>query len=274
MARPNKQGVDYFPLDVHMDDKIKFVEIKFKLEGFAIVVKLMQRIYANGFWCRWSEDELLLFSDEIKADPLVVDGVAIECIKRGVFDGDLFNKYGILTSKGIQKRYKEIVRRRKDVEVIEEYLLIDNNFGINDVINPSESKRNDGKSTQSKVKESKLNRNEKEITTTVVNPFDFYQQNFGVLNSFMAQDIEQWEKDLNSDMVVEAMKISLQQNKNWKYATGILRDWHKNNLKSLEDVQAYNLKYEGRKQVRTGGVKNGGKDSDAEVWREENGIPF
>ncbi|WP_051291312.1 DUF4373 domain-containing protein [Fictibacillus gelatini] len=156
MARPNKQGVDYFPLDVHMDDKIKFVEIKYKLEGFAVVIKLMQRIYANGYWCRWSEDEMLLFSDEIKADFSLVEKVVSECLKRDVFDVELYEKYGILTSRGIQKRYKEIVRRRKDVEVIEEYLLIDGSFGVNDVINPSAGQQNDGKSTQSKVKESKV----------------------------------------------------------------------------------------------------------------------
>ncbi|MFY9378775.1 MAG: Lin1244/Lin1753 domain-containing protein, partial [Acutalibacteraceae bacterium] len=48
MARPAKDGVDYFPLDVHLDDKFKFIEIKFKLEGFAILIKLFQKIYSFG----------------------------------------------------------------------------------------------------------------------------------------------------------------------------------------------------------------------------------
>lgn len=26
MARPGKQGLDYFPLDVHIDDKLKFIK--------------------------------------------------------------------------------------------------------------------------------------------------------------------------------------------------------------------------------------------------------
>ena len=52
MARPNKQGVDYFPLDIHLDDKFKFIEIKYKLEGFAIVIKLLQRMYEHGYWCK------------------------------------------------------------------------------------------------------------------------------------------------------------------------------------------------------------------------------
>lgn len=158
MARPNKQGVDYFPLDVHLDDKFKFIEIKYKLEGFAILVKLFQKIYSCGYWYKWTDDEALLFSDEVRADYQLVVNVVNECLEREVFDKGLHTTYNILTSKGIQKRYKEIVRRRKDVEVIEEYLLIENSFGVNDVINPSESKRDDDKSTQSKVKESKVNK--------------------------------------------------------------------------------------------------------------------
>src|SRR5699024_5473112 len=134
-----------------MDDKIKFVEIKYKLEGFAIVVKLMQRIYSQGYWCTWTDDELLLFSDEIKADMELVSDVVAECLERGFFNKKLYEDYNILTSNGIQKRYKEIVRRRKDVNMIEEYLLIDGNWGVNDDINPTSSRQDDDKSTQSKV---------------------------------------------------------------------------------------------------------------------------
>jgi uncharacterized phage protein (TIGR02220 family) len=155
LARPNKQGAEYFPLDVHLDDKFKFIEIKYKLPGFAVIIKLIQKVYSYGYWYKWTEDEALLFSDEIRADFDLVKGVVNEAIERGIFNKELHTKYSILTSKGIQKRYKEIVRRRKDVEVTEEYLLIDNSFGVNDDINPSSSIQNDVKSTQSKVKESK-----------------------------------------------------------------------------------------------------------------------
>lgn len=155
MARPNKQGVDYFPLDVHVDDKFKFIEIKYKLEGFAIVVKLLQKIYSCGYWYKWTDDEALLFSDEIRTDFNLVTNVVNECLQRDVFNKEMHEKYNILTSKGIQKRYKEIVRRRKDVDVTEDYLLVDNISLVNDDINPSDIRQDDGKSTQSKGKESK-----------------------------------------------------------------------------------------------------------------------
>lgn len=162
MARPKKQGVDYFPLDVHLDNKFKFIEIKFGLEGFATVIKMMQKIYANRYYCDWGDDEQLLFSDEHRIDFDKLQLITKECIERDIFNKNLYEKYKILTSKGIQKRYKEIVRRRINVEMVDDYLLIDGSFGIsnevNDDINPSSSSQNDGKSTQSKVKESKVNK--------------------------------------------------------------------------------------------------------------------
>lgn len=155
MARPTKQGVDYFPLDIHLDDKFKFIEIKYKLEGFAILIKLLQKIYSYGYWYNWTEDEIMIFADENRTSLELVKNVVDEAITREIFDSNLYQKYSILTSKGIQKRYKEIVRRRKDVAVTTEYLLIDDTFGVNDDINPTPSKHNDDKSTQSKVKNSK-----------------------------------------------------------------------------------------------------------------------
>jgi hypothetical protein len=174
MARPNKQGVDYFPLDIHLDDKFKFIEIKYKLEGFAIVIKLFQKIYSCGYWYKWTEDEALLFSDYIRTDAGVVNKVVNECLERDVFDKEMYEKHHILTSKGIQKRYKEIVRRRKDVEVIAEYLLIDDIYPVNDVINPSPSRQDDVKSTQSKVKESKQKVNKNKYTPQFENWWSEY----------------------------------------------------------------------------------------------------
>jgi hypothetical protein len=157
VARPTRQGVDYFPLDVHLDNKFKFVEIKFGLEGFAVVIKILQEIYAQGYFCEWGEDEKLLFSNEHNINFDRLNEISRECLERDIFDLDLHEKHKILTSRGIQSRYKEIVRRRKDVDITREYILIDGNFGVNDDTVTTSSRHADVKSTQSKVKESKVN---------------------------------------------------------------------------------------------------------------------
>jgi hypothetical protein len=164
MARPLKQGVDYFPLDVHIDNKLKFIKIKYGVEGYGVIICLLQHIYSLSYWCSATDDDLLLLSDELKIEYQLLKSVIGEAVKRNFFNNELYEKYEVLTSKGIQKRYKEIVKRRKDVEIISEYLVIDNNFGVNvnnNLVNvntvQTQCKHNVSKSTQSKV-----NRKEKE----------------------------------------------------------------------------------------------------------------
>ncbi|WP_052137774.1 DnaD domain-containing protein [Heyndrickxia ginsengihumi] len=72
---------------------------------------------------------------------------------------------------------------------------------------------------------------------------DFYQQNFGMLNSYLQQDILDWARDLNDELLIEAMKIALERNKpTWSYVRGILRQWIKKNVKTVEDARALQIK--------------------------------
>ena len=51
MARPLKDGVDYFPLDTVLDTKFELIEAEYGLTGFAVVVKLLQKICCRcRFW--------------------------------------------------------------------------------------------------------------------------------------------------------------------------------------------------------------------------------
>lgn len=162
MARPTKQGVDYFPLDCHMNDAMKLIQAEFGLVGYAVVVKLWQKIYSDkGYYTEWGRDVALVFSDNNSVGANVVQEVVRICLKRGIFDQRMFDEYGILTSDGIQKRFAEATARRTSVKVDRRYLLItvpvnwvfDNNNSIN-VDNNSENVDNN---SQSKVKESKVN---------------------------------------------------------------------------------------------------------------------
>ena len=167
MARPTRQGVDYFPLDIHLDDKFKFIEIKFGLKGFAVIIKLLQKIYSYGYWYGWEDDEKLIFAHENNIDADLLENIISESLKRDIFNKSMYERHNILTSTGIQKRYQEIVKRRKNVEIVEEYLLIDGEFGYKEDNKSTKSKHNANtmhtsckhnadRSTQSKVKESKV----------------------------------------------------------------------------------------------------------------------
>ncbi len=122
-----KSKLDWFKLDCQLDDKLELIESEFGLVGFAIVVKLWQRIYGSeGYYCEWNDDVALVFARKINAGASVVSEIVARCIKRGIFDEGMFLKSGILTSHGIQQRYYDCAVRRKGEKIKPEYLLLCN----------------------------------------------------------------------------------------------------------------------------------------------------
>lgn len=120
-----KSGIDYFPLDVALDEKFELIEAEFGLTGFGVVVKLLQKIYGGqGYYVEWTNEVALLFAKRVGLGGGVVSEILEASVKRGIFDKTLYDKYHILTSNGIQKRYFEAVGRRKSVEVEGAYLLV------------------------------------------------------------------------------------------------------------------------------------------------------
>lgn len=126
MARPQKVGLDYFPLDVDIDqdDKVTLIEAQHGILGFGIIIKLLMKIYSEGYFYNWTEKEQILFSRRVNVDSNVINAIIEDCSKWGIFSSELLKKYEILTSKGIQVRYFEATKRRQKVEVIKEYLLL------------------------------------------------------------------------------------------------------------------------------------------------------
>lgn len=182
-GRQNKVGLDYFELDCHMDEKIELIEAEYGLKGFAIVVKLYQSIFSGfGYYCEWFPDISVLWarrlglshggdygsvgsaSDEgsLPGFPKnLINDVVAASIRRNIFSKELFQRYGILTSSGIQKRYLSATSKREKVELKKEYLLIPipknrENVVINSIssdINSISSVRNE----QSRVEKSNKN---------------------------------------------------------------------------------------------------------------------
>ncbi len=158
MSRPLKTGLDYFPLDVEIDEKMELIEAKYGLIGFGIIIKLYQKIYRQGYFMEWNEDRLMLFKKAINVDINLINDVINDCLRYNIFDKNLYERFVILTSSGIQKRFLAACDRRKTVNLIKEYINIatdDINVDIN-FINVAETRVNQEFSTQSKVKESKV----------------------------------------------------------------------------------------------------------------------
>ncbi|AXO98622.1 DnaD domain-containing protein [Bacillus anthracis] len=110
-----------------------------------------------------------------------------------------------------------------------------------------------------------------EITTKITTEnvsssiFSFYENNFGILNSFIAENISQWVNDTSEELVQAAMERALKQQKKWNYAEGILKQWVNNNVKTLKEVVALETEYQRNKGVKKRvGINRKSDDSDSE----------
>ena len=122
MARPFKQGLQYFPLDVNIfeDEKIQDLNLAFGYFGEIIYIRLLSMIYANGYFLEKSITSLAkTLVKSIGANwapnPIDIEEVIVYCGKVGLFNNDLL-KDDVITSKSIQKQFILSTRRdRKSV---------------------------------------------------------------------------------------------------------------------------------------------------------------
>lgn len=242
MARPLKNGVDYFPFDTVLDTKFELIEAEFGLKGFAIVVKLLQKIYReNGYYCEWTKEVALLFSKNVNEGCSAVSEIVAASIKRGIFDKDLYDKYEILTSKGIQKRYFEAVSRRAQVDAIREYLLFpDTHFNENVNINSINVYKNpENVCRNEQIKQNKIKSNEiKENDVNTAAVVKAYQDNIGFVSPMIFEKICTWLEDVDESLIIYAVDQAVSNNKtNWQYINAILNNHFKAGHKTRADAE-------------------------------------
>ena len=127
MARPRKQGLDYFPLDVDFfeDDRLLVVSADFGFKGELAAIKLLCMIYANGYYISWSELVQAKLIHELKGiASYILDMIVKRLVKVGFFNKELFESKQILTSIEIQRRYFEATKGRKIEAKDLPYLLV------------------------------------------------------------------------------------------------------------------------------------------------------
>src|SRR5699024_265227 len=73
---------------------------------------------------------------------------------------------------------------------------------------------------------------------------EFYQANrFGAINDYIYSKITHWCNDLNHELVIEAMKIAIENNAlKWNYVEAILKNWSSKNITTIEQAEAEQLK--------------------------------
>lgn len=257
MARPVKEGLDYFPLDVDIfeDEKIEAIAGEFGIKGELAVIKLLCAVYKKGYFIVWND---LTKATLLKRLPGVskelLDQIVARLVAWEFFNEDLFNSAKVLTSENIQATFFEATKRRKTPKPTK-YIVNVNNNSQSETVNVDIN-------TQSKVKESKVNKskvNKKErakenSVSLSSNESDFLDNPFGSkklkeLSKYFSEnvipvtpvnltDLEYDLKDFNGDLdlLKEAVNICARENKrSYSYFAGILKRWRANGIKTYAD---------------------------------------
>ena len=158
MARPLKQGLDYFPLDVGFlqDMKVRRIIKSCGASAISVLIWLLGSCYRDeGYYIWWTEDLPFIVADEIGVTEGCVQEVVKRALQVGFFDASMKEKHGILTSAGIQKRFLEVTSRRKAAFLRRDFALISINVD-NNSITVCNNSINVYSNEQSKVKKSKV----------------------------------------------------------------------------------------------------------------------
>ena len=178
MARPKKQGLDYFQknVDFYQDIKIRKLIRHKGIQAVSVYDILLCQIYRVGYYISWDDDLPFIISEisDLKEDNIL--DIINYALSIGLFDQTMYDEHQVLTSHGIQERFFDFcsVAQRK-VSADLPYLLVDLSGKIvssekqsviteETIVFPEETTdtseetvENSAKSTQSKVKESKDN---------------------------------------------------------------------------------------------------------------------
>ena len=163
MARPQKTGLEYFPLDVDILSDVKVMKLIRRYgngTAFSIFVALLCRIYKEGYYIKYEEDDTVFHLSVVlnEGDEQMIEKVIQACLDIGLFDKDIFEQHHVLTSAAIQKRYLTIQQTSRRVGKITLYKC--------DSVNISEEKTADNEEEKKKrtKKRSKKTQNSEEIT--------------------------------------------------------------------------------------------------------------
>ena len=161
MARPNKEGLDYFPFDVDFfsDEKIGSISGEFGIKGEITAIKLLCAIYRNGYFILWNDALKMSLLRGLPGISLeLLQQIVTRLVRWGFFEQTLFSTVSVLTSKGIQERYFKAIKRRKDSSNYP-YLLVNVD---NNKVNVS---NNDINVSTNPIKERKGNKNRESLNT-------------------------------------------------------------------------------------------------------------
>lgn len=128
MARPSKQGLDWFPQTVDLYER-PVMQILQSLHGDLAdiaIPRLECRLHkVNGYYLEFAESDCLRFAAQIKKPHEQVRALVEDAIKWGLWDRELFERHQILTSVDAQKVFLNAARKRTGLKILPEHWLLE-----------------------------------------------------------------------------------------------------------------------------------------------------
>lgn len=255
MARPTKKGLDYFPLDVDFlsDLKIRRIIKACGKEAVHILVALLANIYRDeGYYVLWDDDLAFLVADEVGTKEGTVEELVRKAVQVKFFDKDIFDKYSVLTSKGIQNRYILATKERKKVELEFKYLLTNEVNRSNISINGRNNSVNQGNNQQSKVKESKEKEIKEDATAGESASLETFQKLWLFPNVVQVEDLLNLVNIYGDELVEAAIKLAgskdVPKNRAISFLTASLQEWADANVKTIDQAREYQRTRGAKKQ--------------------------
>ncbi|MEK3819655.1 DUF4373 domain-containing protein [Cytobacillus sp. FSL W8-0315] len=116
MARPKKEGMDYFPHDTDAvnDEKIESLRLLYGNDGYAFYFILLERIYrTKQFELDVSDAETIqILAKKVSVSEDKFLKMLETSLKRDCFDRQAYEERKVLTSEGIKKRASVVVDKR------------------------------------------------------------------------------------------------------------------------------------------------------------------
>ena len=229
MARPIKQGLDYFPLDVGFlhDVKIRRIMRACGIQSIPVLISLLANIYRNeGYFLRWSNDMSFLIADQLGVSEGAVTATVDKAVQVDFFNANMYEKYGVLTSEGIQSRFFEAVSRRREVRYDARFLLLNVNV-YNNSVNVYNNSVNVDYNQQSKVKESKVKNKQLYIKLNMEEAIKVYQNNIHPITSSIEKErLVDLIETHGTEHVQQAIEEAVMHNaRNLKYVAAVLEAW-------------------------------------------------
>ena len=110
-------GIVYFPTKAAFFEGAvsESLEAKYGIKGPYLVIKILCKIYKEGYYIEWDEEQCEIFAYKLGREYTKeeVGSIINILIEKGFFDKESYEKYRILTSVDIQRVWLEATSRRK-----------------------------------------------------------------------------------------------------------------------------------------------------------------